>query len=72
MNQVGIHIVWSRHGECTMLVWGASTKTRKREMFRTFGKRCDGSRFVLVFVVFVDSGLFPLFNMFPVGNVFDI
>ena len=30
------------------------------------------SRFVLVFVVSINPGLFPLSNMFPVGNVFDI
>ncbi len=30
------------------------------------------SRFVLAFVVLIDSYLFSLSNVFPVGNVFDI
>ena len=32
----------------------------------------NASRFILAFVVFIDSGLFLLSNMFPVGDVFDI
>jgi hypothetical protein len=30
------------------------------------------SRFVLAFVIFIDTGLFPLSNMLLVGDVFDI
>jgi hypothetical protein len=30
------------------------------------------SRLILALVVFIDSGLFPLSNVFPVVDVFDI